>query len=114
MRSIQALTFVVIGGLSLNAYAACDQPALVMIPEQKDVRGNEVQIVEATQEYFQGMQEYVECIQRELSSAGENPSILYRNVLVQRNNAAVAEAEAVQRLFNSRFPAEATVPVGTE
>jgi hypothetical protein len=112
MRSIQALTAMMIGGLSLSAQAACDHPPLVLIPEQEDVRGNEREIVEATQAYFQGMQEYVECIQRELSSAGDNPSILYRNVLVQRNNAAVAEAEAVQRWFNSRFPEEATVPAG--
>jgi hypothetical protein len=55
------------------------------------------------------MQEYVGCIQEELNSAGENAPNFYRSILIQRNNAAVAEAEAVQRWFSTRFQGDATV-----
>ena len=114
MRSLKALSVIAACGLAPNAFAACEQPPLVMIPAQEDIEGNEREIVEATQAYFEGMQEYVSCIQQELAAAGDSPPALVRNVLVQRNNSAVAEAEAVQRLFQSRFPEQATAPVGEE
>lgn len=111
MKSFKCLAVIVAGGFSFNAFAACEQPSLVIIPEQEDIEGNEQEIVESTQAYFEGLQQYVDCIQLELQSAGDNASTIYRSVLVQRNNAAVAEAEAVQRWFNSRFPEAATAPV---
>lgn len=114
MKALQAVGAIIAAGLSLNAFAACEQPSLVIIPDQEDLEGNEREVVEATQAYFEGMQDYVECIQQELESAGDNPPEIYRNVLVRRNNTAVAEAEAVQTWFNSRFPEAATAPVGEE
>lgn len=109
MRSLAALSAVVIGGLSFNAWA-CEQPPIVIIPAQdEDIVGNEEAILEDTREYFQSMQEFVACIQAELSSAGEEAPELYKRVLVTRNNLAVAEAEAVQQWFNSRFEAPAGV-----
>lgn len=119
MRSLKALPAVVGGvivasGFSLSAFAACEQPSLVLIPAQEEIEGNEREIVEDTQAYFQGMQAYVECIQQELAAAGDDPPDLLRSVLVQRNNAAVAEAEAVQQIFQSRFPEQATAPVGED
>ncbi|MBN1239888.1 MAG: hypothetical protein JXB36_15405 [Gammaproteobacteria bacterium] len=114
MRSLKALSVIAACGFAPNAFAACEQPPLVLIPAQEDIEGNEREIVEATREYFEGMQAYVDCIQQELAAAGEEPPTLVRNVLVQRNNAAVAEAEAVQRVFQSRFPEQATAPIGEE
>lgn len=109
MKSWAVLSTVLISGLSINAWA-CEQPPIVIIPAaDEDVAGNEEAIVEATQEYFQSMQEFVTCIQEELNSAGEDAPDLYKRVLVQRNNLAVAEAEAVQQWFNSRFEGPATV-----
>lgn len=109
MRSLAALSAVLFSGLSFNALA-CEHPPIVIIPVQdEDIAGKEDQILGETQEYFQAMQEYVACIQAELNSAGDDAPDLYKRVLVQRNNLAVAEAEAVQRWFNSRFEAPASV-----
>ena len=102
MRSWIALSAILLGGVSVTAEAACDYPSLVMIPAKDKLSGREEKkLDEAIQKYFAAMKEYVACIQAELKSAGDNPSTLYRNVLVQRNNAAVAEAEAVQKWFDS-------------
>lgn len=89
---------------ALEVQAGCDQPPLVMIPAPEDSEGNEDRIFAETEQYFLAMQEYVNCIRAELDSAGHDASELYQSMLVQRNNLAVTEAEAVQRWFLSRFP----------
>lgn len=91
-------------GAALDAHGACEQPPLVQIPPPEALEGNEDQVVADTRAYFQGMKAYVDCIRAEIDSAGTDASELYLRMLVQRNNLAVAEAEAVQRWFNSRFP----------
>ena len=96
---------LLLGGAAGNAHAACEQPPLVQIPAAtEDLDDNESRVVEDTEAYFLAMQEYVSCIRAEIDSAGDDASELYVNVLVQRNNFAVAEAEAVQRWFSSRYP----------
>lgn len=81
--------------------AACEQPALVAIPANGE-RGMVAQIVEM-QRYLTGIKEHVGCIQAELAAAGgDDAPESVRNVLISRNNAAVAEAEAVAKLFAER------------
>ena len=106
MRVLECLGVALLfGGAALNAHAACEQPPLVQIPAAaEDLEDNESRIVEETEAYFVAMQEYVNCIRSELETAGDGASELYKRVLVQRNNLAVAEAEAVQRWFSSRLP----------
>lgn len=101
---ILAFSAVLLAGGSMAA-RACDNPSLVMIPtKDKYSSKEEKKITEATRKYFSALQQYVACIQADLKSAGgDNAPILYRNVLVQRNNAAVAEAEAVQKWFEARL-----------
>ena len=105
---MKPLTFVgvalLLAGTSMSAHAGCEQPPLVQIPPADAIEGNESQLAEDMEAYFLGMQEYVNCIRTEIDSAGDDASELYLQVLVQRNNLAVAEAEAVQRWFTSRFP----------
>jgi hypothetical protein len=91
-------------GAAMSAHAGCEQPPLVQIPAAEEIEGNESRVADDMEAYFLGMQEYVNCIRAEIESAGDDASELYRRVLVQRNNLAVAEAEAVQRWFSSRFP----------
>ena len=97
----------VLYGLSLLCInvvaAACEQPALVAIPATASIGDDSAQIVVATQRYVAGIREYVACIQTELAAAGGDaaPDSL-RNVLIRRNNAAGAEAEAVVALFSER------------
>jgi len=99
---------LLLGSAAMSAHAGCEQPPLVLIPAAEEIEGNESQIVGDVEAYFLAMQEYVNCIRAELDSAGDDASELYRRVLVQRNNLAVAEAEAVQRWLISRYPDAAT------
>lgn len=102
------LLLAIAGGCAASAHADCDQPPLVVIPAEEEIlEAREAEINEATREYFQAMQEYVTCIREELEAAGDDASELFVAVLVQRNNSAVAEAEAVQRWYNGRFPSDA-------
>lgn len=107
MNRLRVLAVLAAGGFTLPAHAGCEQPAVTIIPpadqfvEQKDA------VEEEKNEYFQGMYEYLQCIRAELESAGEDASDLYKRMLVRRNDLAVAELKAVERWWDSRFPAEA-------
>jgi hypothetical protein len=92
---------------------ACDFPALVAIPAKKDVAGKEAQIRAEAAQYFEAMRVYTTCVQAELSAAGGNAAPpITRGVLVARNNFAVAEAEAVMKIFtaNVGLPEGGTAP----
>lgn len=94
-------------GAAADAHAACEQPALVVIPPADEIDGEEATVEQETDLYFQRMHEYVSCIRAELESAGDDASELYKQVLVQRNNVAAAEAFAVQQWYQERFPSAA-------
>jgi hypothetical protein len=94
----------IIGGGLLTGIAgnalACDLPKLVVIPPKDQVVGKEAEIRTAANAYFTGMQAYAACIQAELLGAGgEAAPKVVRDILVRRNNDAVAEAEFVMKLF---------------
>ena len=91
-------------GAAVDARAGCDQPPLVQIPPQEEIAGNEARVIAETAAYFQAMEAYVNCIRAEIDAVAEEASVFYLRILTQRNNNAVAEAEAVQRWFLSRIP----------
>ena len=103
------ITTIICGGI-LSSIAgsalACDLPKLVIIPEKEQVAGKEAEIRAAASAYFTAMQAYTACIQAELVGAGGDaaPAIL-KQILVSRNNAAVAEAEFVMKLFTDNVGA---------
>ena len=74
---------------------------MVITPRVLD--GNEAPAVrKATNAYFEGMTAYVACIQAELAAAGGAAApALVKAAVVARNNAAVAEAEAVKKTFEA-------------
>lgn len=140
MKSWLALSVLLIGGgYSTFAAAGCDNPPLLMIPAQKEKMSRKEQererekVVEAAQKYFTAMQSYVACIQAELKpqvpacsqatdqeyneclrkqleTNGDSPAVLPIKVLMARNNAAVAEAEAVQKWFTAAVGAAQAGP----
>jgi hypothetical protein len=143
MRSWIALSALLIGGgYSTLAAAGCDNPPLAMIPATHEKMSKKEQEkarekgTEAAQKYFTAMQSYVSCIQAEikpqvpgcsqatteefneclqtqLEAAGDSPSALTLKVLLARNNAAVAEAQAVQKWFTAQLGAgQAGPPAG--
>ncbi len=89
---------------ALTAHASCEQPPLVIVPSAEQIEGRESQIAAEIDAYFQAMHEYVNCIRADIDAAGEEASELYLRTLVQRNNLAVAEAEAVQRWYRTVLP----------
>jgi hypothetical protein len=111
------ITTIICGGflasLAGNALA-CDLPKLVVIPPKDEVAGKEPEIRAAASAYFTGMQAYTACVQAELAGAGGDaaPAIVKR-VLVARNNAAVAEAEFMMKLFTDNVGPVDAAPVGS-
>ena len=83
-----------------SASFACEMPALVAIPSKDAIAGKEQQITDALAVYYQGMQAYTSCVQQELTAAGgDSAQPVVKAVLVQRNNAAVAEVQAVMKIY---------------
>jgi hypothetical protein len=108
-----------VSGLLLAAIAfpafACDLPNLPLIPEKDAIGDQAPAISAATGAYFDGMRAYTECIDAALAAAGGDaapPS--FKAAIVTRHNAAVAEAQAVQKLFQERVAAGQTAQPGSE
>lgn len=108
-----------VGGLLLGAIAlpafACDLPNLPVIPAKDQIGDRAPTVSAATGAYFDGMRAYTDCIDAALAAAGGDaapPS--YKAVIVVRHNAAVAEAEAIQKLFQERVAAGQSATPGGE
>jgi hypothetical protein len=108
-----------IGGLLLATTAlpafACDLPKLPVIPQADQIGDQAPAVSAATGAYFDGMRIYVDCIQAALTAAGGDAApASIKDVWVERNNAAVSEAAAVQKLFQERVAAGQTAQPGSE
>ena len=94
---------------------ACDLPKLAIIPPKDQIAGKEAEVRTAAGAYFTAMQAYTACIQAELAGAGgDSAPEVVRKVLVARNNAAVAEAEFMMKLFTDNVGAVASAPLGQQ
>ena len=107
------------GGLLLGAIAmpafACDWPNLPIIPAKDQIGDNAPTISLATGAYFDGMRAYTDCVEALLEAAGGDaapPS--FKGVINGRLTVAVAEAQAVQKLFQERVAAGQTATPGSE
>ena len=110
------ITTIVCGGILTGiagSAMACELPKVAIIPPKAQVAGKEAEIRTAASAYFAAMQAYTACIQAELAGAGGDAAPdLVKKVLVARNNAAVAEAEFMMKLFTSNVGGVDAVPVG--
>jgi len=110
------ITTIICGGILMGmagSAMACELPKLVIIPAKNEVGGKETEVRTAAGAYFTAMQAYTACIQAELAGAGGDaaPDVV-KKVLVARNNAAVAEAEFMMKLFTANLGPIGSVPVG--
>jgi hypothetical protein len=112
MRITTIVCGVILAGVASGAMA-CELPKLVVIPPKNQIAGKEAEVRTAAGAYFTAMQAYTACIQAELAGAGGDaaPEII-RKVLVARNNAAVAEAEFMMKLFTDNVGPVAAAPLG--
>jgi hypothetical protein len=97
------LTHTLLVGLLVAAAGtatACEVPMLVPIPPKENNAGKEQNLRDAYLKYREGMQAYTRCVQAELTAAGGDaaPTVI-KAALVQRNNQAVAEVTAMDKLF---------------
>jgi hypothetical protein len=105
MRTTAIVCGAILTGIAGNALA-CELPKLVAIPPKDQMAGKEAEIRAAAGTYFTAIQAYTTCLQAELTAAGgESAPTLVRQVLVARNNAAVAEAQFVMKQFTDNFGA---------
>jgi len=101
MRAIHIVAGLWLGALA-STTLACELPPLVAIPSKDKVGDQATAIREATKTYFDAMKTYTDCVQAELTAAGgDKAPTLMKTVLVARNNAAVAEYDAVKKLFDA-------------
>lgn len=114
MKPLARMAALLAAAVALEARADCEHPPLVMLPGAADTEADAARALEDTQAYFEGMEAYVECLRSELEMAGDGASAFFRSVMIQRNNLAVAEAEAVQRWFDSRFDTDDAAPAEPE
>jgi len=108
-----------IGGMLLAMSAvpafACDLPKLPVIPAKDAIGDQAPAISAATGAYFDGMRAYTDCIAEALAAAGGDAAPQsFKAVSVMRHNAAVAEAEAIQKLFQERVAAGQSATPGSE
>lgn len=90
---------------------ACTLPPLVAIPAKNAVGDKGPQIQQETSQYFEAMKVFTACVQAELTAAGGDAAqSVAKAVLVQRNNSAVAEVQAVLKAYNDSFGSAAAVP----
>lgn len=114
MRITTIVCGVMLTGIAGSAMA-CDLPKLAIIPPKDQIAGKEAEVRTAAAAYFTAMQAYTACIQAELAGAGgDSAPEVVRNVLVARNNAAVAEAEFMMKLFTDNVGAVASAPLGQQ
>ena len=101
MKAIHILAGLCLGALASTALA-CEMPPLVAIPAKDKVGDQGAVLRDATKVYFEAMKDFTDCVQAELKAAGgDSAPKLTKTVLIARNNAAVAEADAVKKLFES-------------
>ncbi len=102
-------TKTLIAGLLVTvagAAGACEVPKLMLIPKKEQAVGKEEGLRAAFMQYRQGMEAYTQCIQAELSAAGgDKAPAPVKAGLVLRNNTAVAEVQAMDKLFNENVGA---------
>jgi hypothetical protein len=95
-----------------HAGLACEMPPLMVIPAAQEAAGKVDQLRAEFDAYYAAMQTYTSCVQAELAAAGGDAAPAYvKTALVQRNNVAVAEVQAMIKIYETNV-APATVPVG--
>jgi hypothetical protein len=87
--------------LGVGPAFACELPPLAAVPVGKDVVGKQKGILEQVQRYHTAMAAYTDCIKQELTAAGgDDAPPLTKMLLVNRYNSAVAEVQAVLKMFD--------------
>jgi hypothetical protein len=90
----------------------CNNPPLVQIPKGDGLTElDRIRVRAEVTSYFEAMKSYTSCLQMELVDAGgDSASQLTKASYIVRNNGAVAEVEAVLKLFTENIDPTGTTP----
>lgn len=106
MRTLTCWSVAAVAGLVGLAASACENPALVAIPEGKTSTLEQMLAAQKEVKAYQAkMGEYLACIDAEADTQGEKAPSEYKALMVVRHNAAVAEMEGVAAAFNDQIKA---------
>jgi hypothetical protein len=93
-----------IGGcalLGVHGASACDMPPLAAVPDARAVAGKQQEILADVERYHKAMTAYADCVRAQLKAAGgDDAPPVTKVLLVMRYNYAVAEVQAVLKLFD--------------
>jgi|SRR5882672_1405297 len=88
------------------AAAACENPAMIKIPEGKTATMDQLLAAQGeVKAYMAAMQNFLACVDAEASAKGEDAPVDYKALMVTRHNSAVTEMEAVAAAFNDQVKA---------
>jgi len=103
-----------LGAAVLPAFA-CTLPTLPVIPAKDAIGDQAATVSAATGAYFDGMRAYATCIEADLAAAGGDAApASMKSAVAARGRAAVAEAQAIQKLFQASVGAGQTATPGSE
>jgi hypothetical protein len=106
MRTLTPCTVIAIAGCFAFAAAACENPALVSIPDGKTSTLEQMLAAQKDVKAYQAkMNDYLACVDAEAETQGEQAPNEYKALMVNRHNAAVAEMEGVAAAFNDQIKA---------
>jgi hypothetical protein len=111
MMTTRIVAAVLLASGSASVGLACDMPPLVVIPEKASADTSPQVVQQEFQKYYDAITAYTACVQGELDAAGgDSAQTIVKAVLVQRNNYAVAEAQAMRKVFDAYVGAAAVGP----
>jgi hypothetical protein len=97
---------VAVLGYAATMAVACENPAVVAIPDGKTATMEQLLAAQAeVKSYMAAMEEYLTCVQNELQAKGEDAPTEFKTLMVARHNAAVNEMESVAAAFNQQVQA---------
>ena len=94
------------GCFSVSAFAACEQPSMVSVPDGATASMDELLAAQGdVKAYMSEMEGYLACLNEELEGAGEDAPAEFKSLMVNRHNSGVTEMETVAAAFNEQVQA---------
>lgn len=106
MRAFTSCLVTLVAAGFVQAAQACESPTVVNIPDGKSSTMEQMLAAQAQVKAYQAaMNEFLACIDAEVTAQGENAPAEFTSLMDARHNAAIAEMEAVAAAFNEQIRA---------
>jgi hypothetical protein len=101
-----SLAALLLGSVSFSAFAACENPTMVEVPDGAEVDMEALlEAQEGVKTYMAAMEVYLACLNEDIEAAGEDAADQYKALMVTRHNSAVTEMETIAASFNDQVQA---------